>query len=152
MDLYAEMPYRVLDVNIRKRPVSRLKKSRSMSVCKEGYTKRRAYTTKSGKRVKSGCVKAKGLAKRTGGKKRGKKIDVKLRRGELKAFGYALKAGAEKRHEALAKAIKKYGANSVGRKIVFLRTLRKNETTDTGMRQFRKLNVDVKWIQKSYKK
>lgn len=155
MDLYAAMPYRILDLvaKAKSRSKSRTRsKTRSKSLCKRGYVKRRGYTTKKGTRVKSSCVPAKGLAKKTGGKKHGKRLGVKLRRGELKAFGYSLQKGAEKRHKALARAIKEYGATSVERKIVFLRTLRKNAVSEDQKRQHARLNVDVKWIQKKYMK
>lgn len=117
---------------------------------KKGYT-RKAFTRSSGIRVKGskvkgGCVKSKGLKATTG--HAGQKVIKNLRKGELKKFGYAnVKSMAPaKRHAALKKAIAKYGAHSVEKKLVAVSTLTRNTSTQSS----KTFKDDVKWIRKSY--
>lgn len=89
--------------------------------CHKGYILRKGYTrkTRSGKRVRVGtaCIKDRGLPGK-GFKGVGPGIGP-LREGELSQFGYAgvAKLSVVQRHVALKKAVDKFGALSVFRKL-----------------------------------
>ena len=107
--------------------------------CPEGYTLRKGYTRKFSKSIKSNgftvrrkgtvytvrpkvntvrvppaCIKNRGLPGK--GVKEGEGIG-KLRKGELIKYGYQYRLSDSLRQAALKKAIKRYGALSVYRKL-----------------------------------
>jgi len=127
------------------------KRSRSSSrgssaSCPKGQIKRKAYNrkTKTGKtvHVKAKCIKGRGKNP----SKKGPKLIPPLRRGELKAFGYATKLPADERHAALAKALKKYPALSVFRKLNAVQVLTRN----TAPKSSAVFGQDKAWIKKHY--
>jgi len=122
----------------------------STAVRQKGFTVKRASGTsyrvypKSGPAtVGSRCVKdlgkpGKGAVKTFG----------PLRQGELTKYGYAYKESEEKRHAALRRAVKVYGALGVYKKldVVAKYTVR---TTPTASKIF---EADSKWIRSEYGK
>jgi hypothetical protein len=117
------------------------KKSKSSKKCPKGQILKKAYTTKKGTKVPATCIKDMGKP----GK--GPKLfeipeeDV----GLLGDFGYTLKKKHEERVKALKKAIKENNALKILRHLNALRTLQKSNE-----KYFKKLDKDVKWIQKNY--
>jgi hypothetical protein len=103
--------------------------------CPEGEVKRKGYTRKnytrrSGSRVrsvsvKSGCIKDRGYRSRLFQLKTGTMGIGKLRKGELREFGYSAEAPTESRHKSLRAASKKYSSLSVLRKLNALATYNK---------------------------
>ena len=103
--------------------------------CPEGEVKRKGYTRKtftrrSGSRVRStsvssGCIKDRGYRSRLFQLKTGSMGIGKLRKGELREFGYSAEASEEKRHKSLRAASKKYSSLSVLRKLNALATYNK---------------------------
>jgi hypothetical protein len=95
--------------------------------CPEGEVKRKGYTRKSftrrsGSRVRSvsvssGCIKDRGYRSRLFQLKTGSMGIGKLRKGELREFGYSPDISEEKRHKSLRAASKKYSSLSVLRKL-----------------------------------
>ena len=87
------------------------------TVKKQGYTVKRGdmkykvYPTSKSTLVKAACVKDVGKV----GK--GEQKIGPLRRGELKKFGYVYRLSSTQRHDALAKAVKAYGALDTYRKL-----------------------------------
>lgn len=116
--------------------------------CKKGYIRRASYTRKSytrknGSRVRSTKVRSHCI-KMTGS--HGLRVIPKLKKGELKQFGYSASSSAASRHRALAKAIKEYGDLSVFRKINVLYIFNKNKNPTLAS----KFNSDKKWIHQTY--
>ncbi len=113
------------------------------SSCPKGMIRRASYKKKSGKTVKSSCVKDMGKP----GK--GPKLIVMPAEdvGMLGEFGYSLKKTHEDRVKALKKACKKYDMLKVLRHINALRTLFKSNES-----YYNKLDKDLKWLQKHYEK
>jgi len=70
-------------------------------------------------------------------------IPPKLKEGLLEKYGYKLLKNAQTRERALEKAIRGEGSLLVLRRVVVLRTYQKNNPS-----MFRKLDKDVKYIQK----
>jgi hypothetical protein len=102
--------------------------------CRKGTIRRKGYTaTRKSKKlfgllgklrgtkytVKSTCVKD------TGAPGHGEPVIGPLKKGALKDVGYDATANAAKRHEALAKAVAKYGRLSTLRKLGAVATLTK---------------------------
>jgi len=89
----------------------------STGVRERGFTVRRkgqsyrAYPRSGSMIVKSACVKDKGLP--------GKGPDLfgKLKKGELKKYGYVYRQTREARHSALRRAVKEYGPLDLFRKL-----------------------------------
>jgi len=116
--------------------------------CKPGYVRRKSYTRKSYSRksgsrvksvkVKSHCIKSQG--------KNGLRVIPKLRKGELKQFGYSSSNSVASRHRALAKAIREYSDLSVFRKLNVLYIFNKNKNPSLAS----KFNSDKAWIKKTY--
>ncbi len=106
--------------------------------CKSGQIRRKAYTRKSGVRVKSSCVKDVG--------KRGKgKSVIKIKhRGSLKKYGYndVAHKSVDARHRSLRKAVKAYGSTKVIRKLNAVAVLTKN----TNRKLSAKFNADKKFV------
>jgi len=93
-----------------------------MKHCPRGTIRRKAYTRKNGKRVKSSCVKDRGLP----GK--GRKLFT-LKKGELSKYGYRLSNTRPSRQAALVKAAKHIERNTLIRKLNVLAILHKNTNT-----------------------
>ena len=109
--------------------------------CPSGKIARVAYTKKSGTKVKEACVPNKG---RPG---KGGPIKITLDKKHLSNYGYDLKHSTTVRQKALLKAIRAKGARVILRRLVLLRTYRKNDMTKTGREQYARLDKDVKFIQ-----
>ena len=75
-----------------------------------------------------------------------KLIDIK-EKGALTKFGYAIKKSPQARRRALRKAIRKYGALSVYRKLMAQYVFRKNYAPD----QAAKFKSDAEWVRNQYK-
>jgi len=124
------------------------KKARgNTALCKKGKTLRKAYVrySKSGKRklVKGACITKRGLSNRTTIKKIGP-----LRQGDLKQYGYQQihTLTVKKRHQALAKAVIKYGSLSVWKKVNVLYVF--NKHTNPELSEL--YDEDRKWIKYTY--
>jgi hypothetical protein len=70
----------------------------------------------------------------------------KLKPGLMKAVGYDVNAPAEKRHEAVDKAVKKYGKLSTLRKLNAVAVY----TRRTSPAKSKKFKSDVTYVQKKY--
>lgn len=111
--------------------------------CSGGTIRRKAYTRKSGVKVRSSCIRDAGKP----GK--GKKL-FSVRPGQLSSLGYkdiATKS-ARSRHTSLNRAIKKYGATSVVRKLNALYVLNKNTNRSVSSRA----RADRNWVSKSLRR
>lgn len=119
--------------------------------CKRGYIERsgyhrKAYTRSDGTKVKATFV-GPSCIKDRGEKGKGPKLFPKLRKGELSEFGYTLsdRLVGDRRHP-LKKAIKKYGALSIMRKLNAVSILLKNTSPTKSARA----KSDSKWISREY--
>lgn len=89
---------------------------------KKGY-KRKAYVRKGGIKVKAATVKKTKVPPTTfkikdvGARGRGKKVILIKNKGALRNLGYSLNKPANIRHKALSKAVEKYGAARVWRRL-----------------------------------
>lgn len=92
--------------------------------CPEGKILRKGYTTRRGVRVKRSCVKDRGAVGRWQTVKAMIGIGP-LKKGHLKNLGYDVTAPAESRHQALEKAVKRYGRASTIRKLNAIATYTK---------------------------
>jgi len=135
--------------------------------CPEGYIVRKGYTRKFSKTVKSNgftvrrkgtvytvhpkantikvspaCIKNRGL---TG---KGPNSIGKLRKGELIKYGYQYRLSDARRHKALERAIKQYGALSVYRKLDAVAKLSVRTAPDAS----KIFSKDRNWIHNSFKK
>ena len=121
-----------------------------MKVCRPGQIIRKGYTRKayyradgtyvSASKVKPVCISDKGNP----GK--GPALIGKMKKGELTQFGYHLSSNATDRRKALTKAIKRYDALSVFRKINAISSLQKN----TNPSYSAKARADANWISKNH--
>lgn len=121
------------------------------SGCKKGYIQRKgyhrkAYTRSDGINVNATYV-GPSCIKDRGEKGKGLKLIPKLERGELTQFGYSLSDRlVGDRRKPLKKAISKYGALSIMRKLNAVSTLLKNTSPTKSQRA----KADSKWISKTY--
>lgn len=123
----------------RKRSSGGRKKSSRGKVIKACYSRK----SKSGKKT---SIKATGIDKQgQSGVKCSPKIIVITDTGVLGNFGYQVKIKKDIRHKALDKAVKKYGELKVLKRLNAIRTLNKSHLIT-----WKKLDVDVKYIQKKY--
>jgi len=76
----------------------------------------------------------------------GPKVIPLFESGSLTKYGYAIKKSVQARHVALSRAIKKYGALSVFRKLKAQETLRKR--TQPKARAI--FAADAEWVQAQY--
>jgi hypothetical protein len=118
----------------------------SRKSCPKGSISRRGYkymkpSIKKSVKVKAACIKSKGL--RSKGIKPKRVIRI-LTKGALSKFGYHLSDSKKKRHDALKKAVKEYGAGSVIKKLNAVRTLTKNTAPKNSERYGR----DIRFVQK----
>lgn len=114
--------------------------------CPKGQIERVGYTykkkgSKKTTKVTSKCVSDKGKPGK--GPKLIKIPDYDV--GLLSKYGYSLKDSHENRVKAIKKAIKENSELKILRHINALRTLQKSNETI-----FKKLDKDMKWIQKDY--
>jgi hypothetical protein len=107
---------------------------------------RKSYIRKDGKKVKGSKVKS-SLIKDKGEKGIGKKLFEIKDKGFLSKKGYGLKKSNNERKLSLRKASKEKGSLSVLRHLNAIRTLQKNNPEN-----YKKLDKDVKFIQKEYQK
>jgi hypothetical protein len=120
----------------------------SNSVRRKGFTVKRSGTTYrvypkvNSASVAPSCVKDTGKA----GPGIPKSIGP-LRKGELAKYGYSFRESSEKRHEALNKAIKAYGALSVFRKLDAVYKLSENKLPHVAA-VFKR---DRNWVYSKYK-
>jgi hypothetical protein len=122
-----------------------------MPDCKEGQIRRSSYKKKSytrkngskvrGSKVKSSCISDKGK------KGKGKKLFEIKDKGFLSGNGYSLRKAQSARHASLRRASKEKGMLPVLRHLNAIRTLQKSIPDN-----YKKLDTDVKYIQKEYKK
>jgi hypothetical protein len=112
------------------------------SSCPKGMIRRESYNKKTGTKVKSVCVKDMGKPGN------GPKLIVMPAEvvGLLGDFGYSLKKTHEERIKALKRACKKHEMLKILRHVNALRTLFKSNES-----YYKKLDKDMKWIQKHYK-
>lgn len=75
-----------------------------------------------------------------------KLIEIK-EKGALTKFGYSIKKSRQARRIALRKAVRKYGALSVYRKLMAQYVFRKNYAPD----QAAKFRSDAEWVRDQYK-
>jgi hypothetical protein len=116
------------------------------TVRREGYLKRvsgktvRVYPKKNSTLVEASCIKNRGTS--------GKQIIGigPLRKGELIQFGYSFRLSKEARHNALKKAVRKYGPIGVYKKLDAVSKLSKRTVPDAS----EVFANDRDWIRKEY--
>ena len=113
------------------------------SSCPKGMIRRASYKKKSGKTVKSSCVKD--MGKPGKGPKLIEMPEYDI--GLLSDYGYTLKNSYDERIKSIKKALKQHSELKVLRHINALRTLHKSNE-----RLYNKLDKDLKWVQHDYKK
>jgi NDP-sugar pyrophosphorylase family protein len=106
---------------------------------------RKSYTRKDGTKVKGSKVKS-SLIKDQGKIGKGKKLFEIKDKGFLTKNGYSLKKTSKQRKTSLRRASKEKGMLPVLRHLNAIRTLQKNNLDN-----FKKLDQDVKFVQKEYK-
>ena len=109
---------------------------------RKGYTQRRANKSI---RVKSACIKDRGAVGRWQTVKRMLGIGP-LKKGHLKGVGYDHTAKASVRHDAIDKAVKRYGKLSTLRKLNAIATYTKR-TVPSRAKTYK---TDMHYIQKKY--
>ncbi len=119
------------------------------SVKETGFTVRRKGTVYTVRpkvntiKVSSGCIKNRGLPGK--GPREGEGIG-KLRKGELIKYGYQYRLSDSLRHQALKRAIKRYGALSVYRKLDAVSKLSLRTAPDAS----KIFGMDRNWIRNNY--
>ena len=107
-----DIPHRTLEVNVA--PTTATAKTMSWTIHRHGKT----YTATRKKKnwsIKEKTIKRKCQPKGLCGL--GKRVVKIKRKGALKELGYSTHASTEQRHEALRKAVRKYGTTTVFRMI-----------------------------------
>jgi hypothetical protein len=94
-------------------------------------------------KVDAGCIKNRGLPGK--GPREGEGIG-KLRKGELIKYGYQYRLSDSLRHSALKKAIKRYGALSVYRKLDAVSKLSLRTAPDAS----KIFGIDRNWVRSNY--
>jgi hypothetical protein len=113
--------------------------------CSENKIMRSEYTRSSGKSVRAVCVKNKGAPGKT---PTSKKVLPKLKHGLLTEYGYHLNEKSTKRQSAIRKAMRVEGNLPVYRRLVVLKTYRKNEPGLT----YNRISSDVKYAEELFEK
>ena len=116
--------------------------------CPKGKIRRRAFTQKrKGKsiRVKSACIKDRGAVGRWQTVKRMLGIGP-LKKGHLKGVGYDATANASTRHQAIDKAVKRYGKLSTLKKLNAIAVYTKR-TVPSRSKTYK---TDMHYVQKKY--
>lgn len=132
--------------SMRKSMKKSLLKPYSRKSCPRGSISRRSYkyvkkSLRKSIKVRASCVRSKGL--RAKGIKPKRVIKI-LTKGALSKFGYHLADKSSVRQVALKKAVEKYGAGSVIKKLNAVRTLTKNVAPKNAKRYTK----DIKFVQK----
>ena len=120
----------------------------SSRACPVGSIRRRGYTAKrkgTAYRVKSSCIKDRGAKGRWQTVRRSMGIGP-LRKGDLTAFGYSHTKPTAARHEAIDKAVSRYGRNSTIRKLNAIAVYSKRTAPTRAMTYKR----DMRYVQKKY--
>jgi hypothetical protein len=131
---------------IRRKAYTRKFKS---SVKESGFTVRRkgkVYTVRpkvNAIHVDAACIKNRGLPGK--GPREGEGIG-KLRKGELIKYGYQYRLSDSLRHDALKRAIKRYGPLSVFRKLDAVSKLSKRTAPDAS----KIFELDRNWVRENY--
>jgi hypothetical protein len=115
------------------------------AACPTGKIRRVGYTTRKGTRVKSACIKDRGAKGRWRTVKRMLGIGP-LSRGDLVSLGYSHTKSTSARHEAVDKAVSKYGRNKTIRKLNAIATYSKR-TAPTRSLVYKR---DMRYVQKKY--
>jgi len=123
-------------VTVNKKPVY------SKKSCPKGSISRKSYVRKGNVKVHAACVKSKSLRAK---KKKPAVYLPPLKPGSLKKYGYSVHDSLKKRHTALKKAIKKYGASSTIKKLNAIRLLTKN----TSPKNSKIYEKDLYYVQKT---
>ena len=113
--------------------------------CSKNKIIRSAYTRSNGKRVRSVCVKNKGLPGKT---PKSKKVLPKLKHGLLSKYGYHLNENSTKRQSAIRKAMNDEGILLIYRRLVVLKSYHKNEPGIT----YNRIKSDVKYAKEIFDK
>ena len=108
--------------------------------------KKNSYKKKDGTKIKGSKVRSSCIEDR-GKKGKGRKLFVIKDGGLLTKEGYSLKKSQSARRASIRKASREKGMLSVLRHLNAIRTLQKSNPEN-----FKKLDADVKFIQKEYKK
>lgn len=109
---------------------------------RSGYTAKRRGTTY---RVKSKCIKDRGAKGRWQTVRRMMGIGP-LSKGDLTAFGYSHLRGTADRHQALDKAVRRYGRAATIRKLNAIATYSKR----TGPSRAKTYRTDMHYVQKKF--
>ena len=120
----------------------------SKQSCKKGEIlrskyKRKSYTRKNGKKVKSTTVKA-SCIKDLGNTGKGPKLFT-LKKGDLTQYGYTFKNKAGERRKSLKRASKNIEKNTIIRKLNALSILQKNTNPIIS----KKAKYDMSWVRKN---
>jgi len=108
--------------------------------CKKGQILRKAYTKRSGSKVKASCIEDRGLVGH--GPKTLPPLDKNL---SLSRFGYKLDKPEKTRRSSLKKASKKYSTISVLKRVNLIRNYSKSIPEN-----YDKLSNDVDYLKKQY--
>ena len=108
--------------------------------CKKGQILRKAYTKRSGSKVKASCIEDRGLVGH--GPKTLPPLDKNL---SLSRFGYKLDKPEKTRRSSLKKASKKYSTISVLKRVNLIRNYSKSIPEN-----YDKLSNDVDYMKKQY--
>ena len=113
--------------------------------CPSGKIRRMGYTKRNGSRVKSACIKDRGAKGRWQTVRRMMGIGP-LSRGDLISLGYSHTKSTDARHEAIDKAVQKYGRNKTIRKLNAIATYSKRTAPSRSLVYKR----DMHYVQKKY--
>ncbi len=111
-----------------------------------GKIRRRAYTKKNGTRVPARLIRDVGAKGKWRSKHMGAPGIGTMKKGLMTAVGYSVTAPATKRHEAVDRAVRKYGKLSTLRKLNAVAVY----TRRTSPAKSRLFKSDVAYVQKKY--
>jgi hypothetical protein len=113
--------------------------------CSKNKIIRSSYIRSNGTRVRSVCVKNKGAIGKTPSSK---KVLPKLKHGLLSKHGYSLNENSIKRQSAIRKAMNNEGILPIYRRLVVLKSYRKNEPGII----YNRISSDVKYSKEIFDK
>ena len=116
--------------------------------CPSGHIRRSGYTARrrgTSYRVKSKCIKDRGAKGKWRTVRRMLGIGP-LSKGDLTAFGYSHLRGTADRHQALDKAVRRYGRAKTIRKLNAIATYSKR----TGPSRAKTYRTDMHYVQKKF--
>lgn len=105
--------------------------------CGKNEILKSGYTTKTGKKVSSTCIKDLGL------KGKGPKVIPPLKKGTITQYGYSSNDSDIKRHNALKKAVKGLNKSTVIHKLNAVAVL----TANTNPQRSEIFKSDMEWVQ-----